>query len=371
MADAQAEATNRNQRIHRNSAPRGVGGRIPSAHQFAGNVYYYVNNACFTRRKTLLMNVFVTRRIPAVGIEILKKHFNVDIHPQDAPITKDELIEAVGDIDGLLSLLTDPVDAEVIAAAPKLKVISNYAVGYNNIDVAAAKARGIAVANTPGVLTDATADIAFALMLACARRIAESDRWMRVHDFPGWSPMQFLGQDLQGKTLGIIGAGRIGYALAKRGFGAYDMRIMYADTRRNQEMETNFHAESADLQTLLHEADFVSIHVPLTPETHHLIGEREIGWMKSSAILVNTARGPVVDETALIDALHAQRIFSAGFDVYEYEPVIPSELKKLENVVILPHIGSASFETRARMATMAAENLIAVLEGREPEYRVA
>jgi glyoxylate reductase len=317
------------------------------------------------------MNVFLTRRIPDEGIELLRQRYDLAIHEKDRPISKSELVEAVRDADGLLCLLTDPVDTEVIAAAPKLKVISNYAVGYNNIDVEAAKARGIAVTNTPGVLTDATADIAFALMLACARRIAESDRWMRAHEFPGWSPLQFLGQDLREKTLGIIGAGRIGAALARRAFGAYDMRILYTDTQPNKVIETQLRARACGLETLLRESDYVSIHVPLTTQTHHLIGAREIGFMKSSAILVNTARGPVVDEKALIAALREHRIFAAGFDVYEQEPVIPSELKALDNAVILPHIGSASFSTRARMARMAAENLIAVLEGREPEHRVA
>jgi glyoxylate reductase len=317
------------------------------------------------------MTIFLTRSIPAEGIEILQRHGDLHIYPHDRPITKAELLESVRDADALLCLLTDPVDADVIAAAPRLKVISNYAVGYNNIDIDAAKARGIAVTNTPGVLTDATADIAFALMLACARRIAEGDRWIRGHDFPGWAPMQLLGQDLREKTLGIVGAGRIGEALARRAFGAYDMRVLYVDTRRNENLESAFGARFCELDALLRESDYVSLHVPLTPATHHLIGARELGLMRPSAILINTARGPVVDEAELIEALRERRIFAAGFDVYEHEPRVPDELRALDNAVLLPHIGSASISTRARMARMAAENLVAVLEGSEPEHRVA
>ena len=208
-------------------------------------------------------------------------------------------------------------------------------------------------------------------MIACARRIAEGDRWMRANTFGGWAPLQFRGMDLAGKTVGIIGAGRIGNAVARRCALGFGMRVLYHSLRRNAEMEHACNAHVADLDTLLRESDFVTLHVPLTPVTQHLIAARELGLMRPSAVLVNTARGPVVDEAALIAALREHRIFAAGFDVYEHEPAVPDELKTLENVVILPHIGSASYSTRARMAVMAAENLVAVLEGREAANRVA
>lgn len=318
----------------------------------------------------MLPRVFLTRYIPEEGLRILRERTSLTVSPHDRLITKAELLEAVRNAEGLLAMLTDPVDAEVIAAAPDLKVIANYAVGYNNIALDAARERGIAVTNTPGVLTDATADIAFALLIACARRIAEGDRWMRSHPFDGWAPLHFRGMDLAGKTVGIIGAGRIGNAMARRCALGFGMRVLYHSRRRNAEMEHACNARATELDSLLREADFVTLHVPLTPETRHLIGERELELMRPSAVLVNTARGPVVDEAALIAALQRGRIFAAGFDVYEHEPAVPDALRQLENTVILPHIGSASYSTRARMAVMAAENLVAVLEGREAPNRV-
>jgi glyoxylate reductase len=221
------------------------------------------------------------------------------------------------------------------------------------------------------VLTDATADIAFILLQCAARRIAESDRWTRAHDFPGWSPTMLLGVDLVGRTLGIVGAGRIGAAVARRAQGAYGMRVLYTDVRANDALERECGAGRTDLDTLLRESDFISLHPPLTPDTRHLIDARALALMKPTAVLVNTARGPVVDEAALIDALRSGRLFAAGLDVYENEPAIPAELRQLENVVLLPHIGSASVDTRNRMAEMAARNLLAALDGREPEHRVA
>ncbi|MBL0174618.1 MAG: D-glycerate dehydrogenase [Ignavibacteria bacterium] len=318
----------------------------------------------------MLPPVFLTREIPEEGMRILRERTSLTMFPHDRLIAKTELVDAVREAEGLLAMLTDPVDADVISAAPKLKVIANCAVGYNNIDLDAARARGIVVTNTPGVLTDATADIAFALLISCARRIVESDRWLRARDFDGWAPMLFRGLDLAGRTVGIIGGGRIGQAMARRCALGFGMRVIYRSRNRNEEMEHACNAHAADLDTLLRESDFVSLHVPLTPETRHMIGARELALMNPSAVLVNTARGPVVDEQALIAALREHRIFAAGLDVYEFEPAIPGELKALDNVVILPHIGSASFETRARMAVMAAENVVAVLEGREAMNRV-
>jgi len=316
-------------------------------------------------------SVFITRRIPDAGLDILSEHVSLTIFEEDRQIARQEIIERIGDVDGMICLLSDPIDKEVIEAGKKLKVISAYAVGYNNIDIEAARNRGIVVTNTPGVLTDATADIAFALMIAAARRIAESDAWMRTHEFEGWAPKFFLGVDLVGKTLGIIGAGRIGAALAKRAYAGFDMKIAYHGRNRNPEFESKFNAQFMPLNDLLAASDFVSIHTPLTPETHHLIGEQELALMKPTAVLVNTARGPVVDEQALIRCLQEQRIFGVGLDVYEHEPAVPRELKELPNAVILPHIGSASFQTRDRMAVITANNCLAVLDGGSPEFRVA
>jgi len=330
----------------------------------------YISKYSFHNRQTEMSRIFITRSIPDAGITRLRERHDVTVFEHDRQITKEELLAAVREVDGLVCLLSDPIDAGVIAAASRLRCISTYAVGYNNIDTDAAASRRIAVTNTPGVLTEATADIAFALMIACARRIVESDAWLRNGAFDGWAPKLFLGQDLVGKTLGIIGAGRIGRALAKKAKGGFDMRILYHNRTRSDAFETESGALYADLDTLLKESDFISIHVPLTPETRHMIDARALSLMKPSAVFVNTARGPVVDEAALIEALRERRIFAAGFDVYENEPRIPEELISLPNTVLLPHIGSASIETRDRMAVMAADNLIAVLDGREPSHRV-
>ncbi len=294
----------------------------------------------------------------------------IEVWPEETPAPREVFLEKVRDAEGILSLLTDRIDAEVIAAAPRLRVISNMAVGYDNVDVAAATARGIFVGNTPGVLTDTTADLAFALMLAVARRIVEAVDYVRRGLWKTWLPNLFLGLDVHHATLGIVGMGRIGYQVARRGRG-FDMRVIYYSRSRKPEVETELGAEFAPLDDLLREADFVSLHVPLTPQTYHLIGERELDLMKPTAVLVNTARGPVVDQAALYRALLRGRPAGAGLDVTDPEPIPPDDpLLSLPNVVVVPHIGSASHATRLRMAMLAVENLKAGLRGEIPPHCV-
>lgn len=314
--------------------------------------------------------VYVTMRIPQAGLDMLAEHFDVEVNPEDRLLTQEELIEAVKGKDAVVTLLSDTVNAEVMDAAPMLKAIHNYAVGFNNIDVAAATERGICVTNTPGVLTDATADLAFALILATARRVVESDKFMRAGKFTGWKPMLFLGTDVHHKTLGIIGFGRIGQAVAERAAG-FKMRVLYTGHHRQpEEVEKRCRAEFVSMETLLAESDFISLHVPLTSETRHMIGEPQFNMMKKSAILINTARGPVVDEKALVKALKSGRIAGAGLDVYEREPEYEPELAEMDNVVMLPHIGTAAVETRTKMSVMVAEDAIAVLRGEKPAHLV-
>jgi glyoxylate reductase len=311
------------------------------------------------------MKVFVTRPIPKPGLDRLQKEFKVDVNPSDRVLTKEEIISQIKGKDGLLCLLTDPIDREVILAEPKLKMIASYAVGYDNIDIHTATQQGIPVSNTPGVLTETTAELGWALLFSVARRIVEADSYTRAGNFKGWGPMLMLGQDVTNKTLGIIGTGRIGTAFALKSKG-FTMKVLYTDEHRNELLEKDLGAKKVPLLTLLKESDYVSIHVPLTKTTHHLIGEKELKIMKKTAILINTARGPIIDEAALIIALKEHWIFGAGLDVYEHEPKIPEELKKLDNVVLQPHTGSASIETRTKMALMAAENLIEGLKGNIP-----
>ena len=317
-------------------------------------------------------NVFVTRRIPEKGIDVLTQNCEtVDINPDDRVLTREELLAGVKGRDGVLCLLTDTIDDDVFeAAGAQCKVFANYAVGYNNVDVEAAKKRGMRITNTPGVLTNATSDMAWALLFSAARRIAESDKFMRTGQWGGWGPMQFLGADITGRTLGIIGAGRIGAAFALKASG-FKMKVLYTDQVPNPELEEKLGARKVELDELLKESDFVSVHVPLMEETIHLIGKPELDLMKPSAVLVNTSRGPIVDEAALVDALREKAIAAAGLDVYEEEPKAAPGLLELDNVVACPHIASATIETRTRMAIMAAENLVAVLEGKEPANPVA
>jgi glyoxylate reductase len=274
------------------------------------------------------------------------------------------VLEAVRGCEGVISMLTDRWDAEAFdAAGPQLRVVANYAVGYNNVDVVEADRRGIAVTNTPDVLTAATADVAWALLMMAARRLGEAERCVRSGDFCGWGPNDWLGLDLEGKTLGIIGAGRIGTAIARRSLG-WNMRVLYSHQACKAGFEEACRGIRVPLEELLRESDFISLSVPLTPATRHLIGERELSMMKPRSVLINTARGPVVDEKALVRALRNRQIFAAGLDVYEEEPRLAEGLQDLENVVLLPHLGSATFETRARMSEIAAENAVAVLQGR-------
>ena len=314
-------------------------------------------------------NVYVTRRIPDPGLDVLRDAgIDFDMNPDDRVLTRDELMEAVSGRDAVLCLLTDKIDAEVMDAAKGVKIFANYAVGYDNIDTKAATERGILVTNTPGVLTETTADMAWSLMMSAGRRIPEADRFVRVGKFHGWGPMMLLGVDIYGATLGIVGPGRIGAAAAKRAVG-FNMKVLYTGSNPQPEF-AEIGAEQVSLDELLQRSDFVSLHVPLTDDTRHLIGEKEFGLMKQSAVLINTARGPVVDEKALIVALREKQIAAAGLDVYENEPALTEGLADLENVVLAPHIASASIATRGRMATMAAGNLLAALKGDRPENLV-
>ncbi len=311
--------------------------------------------------------VFVTREIPERGLSKIEENFEVDLWKDEAPPPKEVIIERVKDCDALVSLLTDPIDAEVFEAAPKLRIVAQYAVGYDNIDVKEATKRGIYVTNTPGVLTETTADFAFALLMAAARRVVEADRYVREGKWKvAWHPMMMLGYDVHGRTLGIVGMGRIGAAVARRAKG-FGMRILYYDMIRREDLEKELGVEYVPLEKLLEESDFVSLHVPLTEETYHMIGEEQLRRMKRTAILVNTSRGKVVDQKALYKALKEGLIAGAGLDVFEQEPIPPDDpLLKLENVVLAPHAASASHETRSRMAEIVAENLIAFKRGEVP-----
>lgn len=311
-------------------------------------------------------NVLVTRRIPQPGLDILLQNCDtVDINPNDRPLTREELLEGVKGRDGVLCLLTDTIDEGVFEAADKARIFANYAVGFNNIDVEAAGRRGIMITNTPGVLTETTADLAWALILAVARRIAECDRFTREGKYEGWGPLLLLGSEVFGKTLGIVGAGRIGTAVARRSAG-FRMRVLYTDTVPNRVLDKEMNAARMSLPDLLKQSDFVTLHVPMLQETHHLIGKNELSLMKETAFLINTCRGPVVDEKALVTALRSGQIAGAALDVYENEPEIEPGLAECANVILMPHIGSATVEARTKMAVMAAENLIAGLKGEKP-----
>jgi glyoxylate reductase len=307
--------------------------------------------------------VFITRRIPA-SLEPLQQLAEVEVWQERQPPPYEVLRERAERVDGLLTLLTDRIDQPLIAAAPALKVISQMAVGYDNIDLAAATAHCIPVGNTPGVLTEATADLTWALLMAAARRVVEGDRFTRSGQWQTWEPDLLLGPDVTGATLGIVGMGRIGAAVAQRARG-FDMRVLYASRQRcSLELEQSLGATCVPLEQVLREADFLSLHVPLSPDTHHLMGESQFAQMKPSAILINTARGSIVDPDALFRALRDGQIAGAALDVTDPEPIpMDSPLLSLNNLIITPHIGSASLQTRRRMAEMAIANLIAGLKG--------
>jgi glyoxylate reductase len=310
--------------------------------------------------------VYVTRELPGDAVKRLRQTASVRVWAEELPPPRDVLLREAAAADGLVTLLTDRIDAELMDAAPRLRVVSNVAVGYDNIDVAEATRRAILVTNTPGILTETTADFAFALLMAAARRVVEADRYTRQGRWKTWGPQVLLGQDVHGACLGIVGLGGVGLEVAKRARG-FGMRVLYQDHRRRPREERRYGLVHTELDRLLREADFVSLHVPLTGETHHLIGERELSLMKPTAILVNTARGPVVDQHALYRFLKEGRITGAALDVTEVEPIpMDDPLLTLDNVIIAPHIASASVTTRTRMAALAADNLLAALRGDEP-----
>jgi glyoxylate reductase len=312
--------------------------------------------------------VLVTREIPDAGRRLLRD-FDVTV-VSESPPERGELLEAVRGAAGILPTVTEKMDAEVMdAAGDGLKVIANMAVGYDNVDLDAAGERNVVVTNTPEVLNETTADTAFMLLLAAARRLGEAERLLRSGGWEAWGPMQLTGPDVWGKKLGVVGFGRIGQAVARRARG-FDMEVLYHDQYRIESAEKVSGVRYVELDELLRTCDFISVHTPLTDETHHLIGATELGRMKSEAVLINTSRGPVVDEAALANALAEGRIFAAGLDVYEKEPEVHPKLLELENAVLAPHIGSASVETRDRMAVLAAENIVAVLSGEEPKTPV-
>lgn len=315
--------------------------------------------------------VLVTRRVPPPLMETLAGAGCItDLFDQDDPPSRAVLLQRVRGAAAVVTMLSERVDAELLeAAGPALRIVANFAVGFDNIDLAACKQRGVRVTNTPGVLTDATADLAWTLILSAARRVVEGDRLMRSGAWTGWAPLQLLGLQLRGATLGLVGAGRIGTAVGLRSIG-FGMNVVYADERPSAELEQRVGARRVDLNQVIATADVLSLHVPLTPQTRHLIGAAQLAAMKPTAILINTARGPIVDEAALVAALRDQRIAAAGFDVYEHEPRLTPGLAELPNVVLLPHLGSAATATRQKMSEMVAENVIAVLAGREPPNAV-
>ena len=315
--------------------------------------------------------VYITRKLPDEVVGKLSNHFNVRVwEEENIPVPRDVLLKEIEDVDGLFCLLTDKIDEEVLNKALHLKVISILAVGYNNIDVQAATRKGIVVTNTPGVLNETTADLTFTLLMATARRVVEASDFLRSGEWGAWSPMQLTGQDIYGATIGIIGLGRIGEALVKRAKG-FDMNVLYYNRTRKPEKEQELGIHYANLKDLLQQSNYVCLLLPYSPEVHHLIGKEELALMKRDAILINSARGGIIDEDALYHALKNRQIWGAGLDVFEQEPVpVNHPLLSLPNVVALPHIGSASVKTRLAMAHLAADNIVNVLLGEKPKTPV-
>ncbi len=315
--------------------------------------------------------VFITQKIAEVGIKMLQdKGYEVDVSNKDGILTREELVSALKakPYDAVLQLLTNKIDAEIFDAVPSAKIFANYAVGYNNVDVAEATKRGITITNTPGALTDAVADLTVALIMSLTRRVNEADKYLREGKFKGWEPLGFLGVDLRGKTLGILGAGRIGYRVAEIMHKGFDMNVVYYDVKKNDMFEKDLNARFLDTpEELLKNSDIVSVHVPLIDSTIHLMNTERIAMMKPTAYLINTSRGGVVDENALVSALKNNVIAGAGLDVFEKEPALAEGLAELSNVVITPHIASATFKTRSEMATLAAQNIIDFLETGTPK----
>ncbi len=314
--------------------------------------------------------VLITHRLAEEAVEVARQSCDVHFTPLDQPLDAATLRQAVAGMDGVICVATDTIDTAFLKAGADLKVVANVAAGYDNVDVPAATQRGVVVTNTPGVVTESTADLTWGLLFSVARRIPEADRYIRAGKWKEWRLLLLLGNDVHGRTLGIIGMGRIGQAVARRARG-FGMPILYHNRQRLPEtMESELGATWVELETLLQTADFVSVHTPLTAETRHLIGEKELRMMQPTAYLLNTSRGAVVDEAAVIRALREQWIAGAGLDVFEQEPEVPQALKDLENVVLLPHIGSASVASRTRMAVMAAQNAVAALQGERPPHVV-
>lgn len=315
-----------------------------------------------------MAKIYVTRKIPDSGIKLLKKAgHTVKIYQQDKPIPRKDLLKNVKGVDAILCLLTDKIDAGVIkAAGSQLKIVANYAVGYDNIDVPTLKKSGVKVSNTPGVLNGAVSEHAFALLMAVSKRITESDQFIRDGRYDGWKPMLLLGTQLEGKTLGIVGTGRIGHGVAKRA-AAMGMKVSYTDMKKNPVLEKETGAKKMTLERLLKTSDFISLHVPLLPSTHHMISTKQLRSMKKTAYLINTSRGPVVDEKALVQALKSESIRGAALDVFENEPKLASGLAKLKNVVLTPHTASATVETRQAMSELAGRAIIDVLRGKTPK----
>jgi len=311
-----------------------------------------------------MKRVLVTRDIPESGIEMLGKKFEVVVNRDDTPMTRAEMLEEFPKYDAVLTALSDTIDEEIMKAAPRVKIYANYAVGFNNFDIKAAESLNVAMTNTPDVLSDSTAETAWALLFAVSRRIIEADRYVREGKWERFAHKLMLGQDVYEKTIGIVGAGRIGQRFAEKARG-YHMRILYHNRVRNLDFEKRFNATYVEMDQLYSESDFISLHCPLTEDTKHMIDAEAFKKMKFSSVIINTSRGPVIDEEALVEALKNNEIWGAGLDVYENEPKIHPELLEMDNVVLLPHIGSATTETRERMSQMCARNIVEVLEERE------